>query len=645
VYEEKFSIELQSATVENERKIDELTSKLKSSKNQVKYLQTQLSSTRAKLSEAQKTIRNNVVPYKGDDSFVGADFLIKFFFSKKISNADIVNGFLSALMSRKRNINPIASFLIAQEEHLADLRNYFYGRRYKELQDKFKPWLCLRELDLVATVSFSGYQVIRNIEFHGEENTKYLRGLLKSRHELSRVSKLLENHGRQILPYEVSSNAVVFDIERAVPWLLEKFGLWEYVTSGEMVTVAATVDGGELAWQLTQVSAGIKICDERAVDPLTGKHLFGDSGYDNVQSRYVCFPLHVHIAKDNKEFYANHLSSFFHKLNEMEDAYPLGLQFTQGADMCSLQKTVRRGGAMKNKKYGCYCCNVHKDDLAKPNGEPCDDCIQQGVAQPCYHHQVSDESLMEHLQDEYDDLVRDYPYLLTFPFKNSRIRNGTTAVHDTRSDFRHIDFDMANSSVTSRLQFRSLLEKELRLRNMAVSQHTEANRIDLKELLLVEQRFQLMADVLNESSIEQAMIKLEKAVPCLLHLENRISDAMIAHLFRKGLQNVEENATATDQLMRSIELVFNERLFGAPGCASNWKFPVNDNGTMAAIKLSNWRARRVVQNIDVLVETCLPDPSDRDKWNNVFSLFTRVIEVSIYNCFALTYLYRPNNCP
>ncbi len=125
--------------------------------------------------------------------------------------------------------------------------------------------------------------------------------------------------------------------------------MWEHVEQREVVTAAATVDGGELAWQLTQVSAGLKICDSRAINPLTGQRLFGESGYDRVQSRYVCFPLHVHIAKDNKEFYAMHLQQFFNELNEMEDRYGGGLQFTHGAEMCSLIKMVKRGGAMKKK--------------------------------------------------------------------------------------------------------------------------------------------------------------------------------------------------------------------------------------------------------------------------------------------------------
>jgi hypothetical protein len=178
-------------------------------------------------------------------------------FAKKHTNSALVSGFLRVLMMRKKNLKPIIAFIISQEEQLSTLYTYFAGKRYKELKDKFKPWICLRELDLVATVSFSGYEVIRK-------------------------------HAEGIIPFERTSNSVVFYVECAAPWLLDKFGLWNYVASGEKVTITATVDGGELAWQLTQVSAGIKICDERAVNPLTGKHMFGETGYENVQSRYVC---------------------------------------------------------------------------------------------------------------------------------------------------------------------------------------------------------------------------------------------------------------------------------------------------------------------------------------------------------------------
>ncbi len=92
---------------------------------------------------------------------------------------------------------------------------------------------------------------------------------------------------------------------------------------------------------------------------------------------------------------------------------------------------------------------------------------------------------------------------------------------------------------------------------------------------------------------------------------------------------MEEHAQATDQLIRSIEVVINESLFGVPGSPSNWKFPLNEDGTMAPKKLSNWCARRVVQHINALVEKCFPHEADHNQWNNIFTLYTSVVEVCI----------------
>jgi hypothetical protein len=46
----------------------------------------------------------------------------------------------------------------------------------------------------------------------------------------------------------VKSNAVMFFVLAAAKELLEKFGLWSYIKVEDIVTVAATVDGGKLAW-------------------------------------------------------------------------------------------------------------------------------------------------------------------------------------------------------------------------------------------------------------------------------------------------------------------------------------------------------------------------------------------------------------
>ncbi len=149
-------------------------------------------------------------------------------------------------------------------------------------------------------MSFWAFDIIRKIEFGGEfGDTKYKRGLFCSRFTLGRLCKKLEQHGSTLLPFEINDTSVKFDIPQAIKFLLEHHGLWAYVESGDKVCMAATCDGADLAWNLSQVSAGIKIVDPRAINPLTSQLLFGESGYDRVQSAYACYPLHVHIAKDN----------------------------------------------------------------------------------------------------------------------------------------------------------------------------------------------------------------------------------------------------------------------------------------------------------------------------------------------------------
>jgi hypothetical protein len=44
------------------------------------------------------------------------------------------------------------------------------------------------------------------------------------------------------------------------------------------VKIAATCDGGSLVWNISHVSAGIKIADPNTIDPHTGELMFGESG-------------------------------------------------------------------------------------------------------------------------------------------------------------------------------------------------------------------------------------------------------------------------------------------------------------------------------------------------------------------------------
>jgi hypothetical protein len=78
------------------------------------------------------------------------------------------------------------------DEDLPSLKTAFEYHIYNEIRENFKSWVCLWELDLTATVSFRGFDIIRKNEFSDESSIKYKRGILCSRLVLSHLSRKLK---------------------------------------------------------------------------------------------------------------------------------------------------------------------------------------------------------------------------------------------------------------------------------------------------------------------------------------------------------------------------------------------------------------------------------------------------------------------
>ncbi len=148
----------------------------------------------------------------------------------------------------------------------------------------------------------------------------------------------------------------------------------------------------------------------------------------------------------------------------------------------------------------------------------------------------------------------------------------------------------------------------------------------LHEALLTELCFGLLQGVLQAKTKEEAMIKLEKAVPCIWHLENQVSECIICMLIIKALSYVEDDSHALTSYILEVERYINETIFGEPGAPSGWKFPYEDN-QLGEVKFSNWRARKIIEEIDGLVDLSIPDsdPELRMQWKNVSALYTEVI--------------------
>ena len=136
--------------------------------------------------------------------------------------------------------------------------------------------------------------------------------------------------------------------------------------------------------------------------------LFGDNGITGVHSHDVCFPLKIMIRKDSLDLHNTEFKPFYDSINLFEEKYgnnnndsgetamnnKRSLEICHPADMSALQKLVGHGGAIKNAKYACYCCNMHIDKVHMPNLFPCEFCIEHSKTKG-YHHKVCIESLWQ----------------------------------------------------------------------------------------------------------------------------------------------------------------------------------------------------------------------------------------------------------
>jgi hypothetical protein len=117
---------------------------------------------------------------------------------------------------------------------------------------------------------------------------------------------------------------------------------------------------------------------------------------------------------------------------------------------------------------------------------------------------------------------------------------------------------------------------------------------------------ELLNGVLEAKTKEDATILLEIAVPCILHLENRVSECLIRMLLLKALLYVEDDNHALNYYILQVEKYMNESIFREPDAPSVWKFPHEEN-KLGDVKFSNWWAQRIIEEFHHLVDLSIPE--------------------------------------
>jgi len=158
---------LRLAREENNR----LQSEIDASKDTIRKLELSLASARMKLSRSEDVTAKRRV--KNGNPTERLRILMQQWQQQQIPISGIADAVVKAISTSKKLRNEVCSQIIENESEFPDLYKHFSSKIYQEVKYKFRPWLCLQELDLNASVSFRAYDAIRMIEFAEEENKKY----------------------------------------------------------------------------------------------------------------------------------------------------------------------------------------------------------------------------------------------------------------------------------------------------------------------------------------------------------------------------------------------------------------------------------------------------------------------------------------
>jgi hypothetical protein len=520
-------------------------------------------------------------------------------------------------------------------------------------QHVFSPWKILKAMDIAGfKLSLAGIEVLR----HVENDSKYGRGSLPSKSTILRSARKLEAAASEICPFtmigrtfrpdlqydEMEDNIVgegfEFDAVKVTETLFQAFGLMDEAKR-RPVELGLASDGAQLTNTISHVAAGLKFNDVAMRDPITKQPMLLHNPDSLVQSRNLCFPLRIVIAKDSKKtlegFRSLYKSFDAGDVAEALKCHPFKMSFP--GDMKLQWGALDEGGAAKVKEKFCYICPCRSSTIHVPQDKnKCLLCMSKVNSRQggdgeydideCYHYPFfADPGVRAALNEELDVLTS------LVDKENVTIPCGDDAADrpdkqrmyvrrpgELSVDGDLLDIDYQPSTTRNKAAWAALITAELSEREMSISGILEERRQRLRDILLKEQRARDLSRMLKESEPkEQAMYLVLQAVVCILHLENRVGLKSIESILRSGLSNAQKGILdwttggakhRQDQYIQRISNIIGSKILGTVVAPAQWRFPLSDDGiSMGTLSMDNNRTRSIMNSIELLVEESFPE--------------------------------------
>ena len=308
-------------------------------------------------------------------------------------------------------------------------------------------------MDLAGfNLSLSGLEVLRRVDVG---TAKFKRGILPSKSTMLRTARKVEEAAVSFCPFRMIGRSTTppsegggdieqelqqqeghgadevlrveddtfakgfeFDVAKVTRTLFEAFGLMD-IAKQRPVELVLTSDGAQLTNTISHVAAGLKFNDMALCHPITKCPLLLHEPGSLVQSRNLCFPLRIAIAKDSKKT-LDGFRPLYLKFSSGEIARELqclAFKLSFSGDMKLQWTALDAGGAAKVKEIFCFACSCRSSTLHVPRDKTvCDVCKDKEQEQDnnndmaathyCYHYPfLADPQIRTKLADELGTLT------------------------------------------------------------------------------------------------------------------------------------------------------------------------------------------------------------------------------------------------
>ena len=645
--------ETEMALKNKEMEIQSLKLDIKKVRRQSKKKSRKITKLETRIIELQSSNEErSKLPKRASDKDKGTKIIAHI--KVTISNAILRHGKTSD--RAERFLRSLCKMFVDGNIHHGMMRDVLVEVVGKHLRNTvFTPFRILSEMDRTGGVlNYEGIEILRRVETNGQKNKHTI---IPSTSSLQNCAAMIERYGSIVCPFRMirnerdSTEGFYFracDVMRAI---LQSGGLMDGIAADRPVNLSQSLDGAQLTKHLSHTLGGLKFND--ASNPLK-------------QSRNSVFPVVCVIGRETTSIVRGLFARMIQEIDEAATTVlpsQYGIKPPKIATNCNMScewKLTGRGGAAKVCKYPCSKCSIASSDLHLQTRLPteCKICMHlkhtDDEEWKCRHVDMCTGEHVALMKEDIDKFKAECPVVaeeIKEIQKKSKIRTDTNPSfppHDiARTSSDNIHFDIQEADIQDKLEYSRNVNHDLQLRKLSLvgplSQRQERLRIQLISEWTYQQaslRVKQFGQPGNKD-VSGALVMMMDAVPCLLHLENRMGIKILSMCLKSGLTHTkndeqdwvkEDDRSSIDRkcqaFVEKVEDVINSSILGTPMQPQQWILPYDRRKNLVGtITMDNVKIRKVIQEIDILIDPMIQDSTKKEKWKTCIGHYRQALEI------------------